>query len=352
MSNALIRDCAEQAIADKVFPGCVVGVIDKTGVRKIFPFGNFTYEIDANPVLENTVYDIASVTKTIPFALTALKLIEQSRLSLEDKIIKYIPEITIPNADKGLVKHLLTYTYVLKKNIDPDFSYEHTKAKDIFDFLFTREFEFLPGTHYQYANVALNLLGIILERVSGEKLYTFAKKIILDPLEMKNSTFHPNDKNLIPPTEIVSWRGEIQGEVHDETASILQKEGFNPGCAGLFSTAGDLLNVAEMILNGGSFRGNAIFNTHSISLMTENVLSGIGEWFGIGWELNQPRFMGDYSHEHMIGKTGFTGTCSIVDPKNGKGLVILSNRTYPKRPPNGDTINSFRRDIANIIFTP
>lgn len=349
MNDSSIRERATKAIANKVFPGCVVGIINKTGERNILPFGNFTYEAGAHPVLENTVYDTASITKTIPVALTAPTLIEQGKLSLEDKIIKYLPEITIPDADKGLIKHLLTYTYVLKKNSDLNFSYEHSKAKDIFEFLFKREFEFLPGTHYQYANAALNLLGIILERISGEKLYALTKRIILDPLEMKNSIFYPHNKDLIPPTEIVSWRGEIQGEVHDETASILQKEDFNPGCAGLFSNVDDLLNVAEMMLHDGVYKGNRLFTPETMALMTTNALSDIGEWSGIGWELNQPIFMGKHAHEHMVGKTGFTGTLIVVDPMRGVGLVLLSNRTYPKRSETA-TIRTTRQDMANIVF--
>lgn len=349
MNEPLIRERATQAIANKTFPGCVIGIVNKKGERTILPFGNFTYETGSRLVTEDTVYDTASITKTIPIALIALTFIEKRKLSLDDKIITYLPEITIENAEKGLIRHLLTYTYVLKKNPDPDFSYEHSKAKDIFSFLFTRDFEFLPGTHYQYANTALNLLGIVLERISGKKLYDLGKETILDSLEMENSTFHPSHKDLIPPTEIISWRGEIQGEVHDETASILQKEGFNPGCAGLFSNAGDLLNVAEMILHNGVYKGNKIFDAQTVSLMTTNALADIGQSCGIGWELNQPKFMGTRAHDHMIGKTGFTGTSIIIDPTNGVALTLLSNRTYPRRG-STEAINEVRRDISDIVL--
>ncbi|MFA5841370.1 MAG: serine hydrolase domain-containing protein [Candidatus Paceibacterota bacterium] len=345
-----IKNILEEAIQGRVFPGATVGILHKDLSRKFVSAGRFEYDSSSPPVLDSTIYDTASITKSIPIALTALMFIEKGLLSLEDRIIKYIPEIIIENAEKALIRHLLTYTYVLKKNSDPNFSYEHSKAEDIFGFLFKREFEFLPGTRYQYSNTPLNLLGIILERISGEKLYSLAGKIVFGPLEMKTSTFLIKDKQKIPPTEIVSWRGKIQGVVHDETAYILGKEGFNPGCAGLFSTTEDILNVAEMILNNGSFRGIKIFGSKTIGLMKANALGDIGEWCGIGWELNQLRFMGDYSHEQMIGKTGFTGTCCIIDPKQSKALVILSNRTYPKRPINGDAINEIRRSISNVVF--
>ncbi len=351
MSNSLIRERATKAIADKVFPGCVVGITNKTGERNILPFGNFTYETDASPVLENTVYDTASITKTIPVALIALKFVEQEKLSLEDKIMEYVPEITTPHADEALIRHLLTYTYVLKKNSDPNFSYEHLQAKDVLDFLYKRELEYLPGTHYQYGNAPANLLGVVLERLSGEKLYTLAQKMIFEPLGMHDSTFHLINKELIPPTEITSWRGEIQGIVHDETAYLLQNGGFDPGCAGLFSSVGDLLNVAEMTLNEGLYKGDKIFDKRTIDMMKSDALEEIGQSHGIGWELNQPRFMGRYTNESMIGKTGFTGTCCIVDPISGLAMVLLSNRTYPKRG-NSDAFYALRRDIADIVFAP
>ncbi len=351
MNDALVRERIERAIAGKIFPGAVVGVVNKEGDRKIISAGSFAYESDSSRVTEETAYDMASVTKSIPVALMAFMFIEQNKLSLDDKVIKYIPEIKIKDAEKGLIKHLLTYTYALKKNPDPNFSYEHAKVSDILDFHFNRDFDFLPGTEYRYGNAPANLIGIILERISGKKLYNLAREMIFLPMNMKNSTFSPENKNMIPPTEIVSWRGTIQGVVHDETAFILQNDGYNPGCAGLFSNAGDLLNVAEMILNGGLYKGKKILIEQTIDVMKSNALREIGQSHGIGWELNQPRFMGRFAHEGMIGKTGFTGTCCIVDPKNGIAMVLLSNRTYPKRG-NPDAFYSLRRDIADIVFTP
>src|SRR3989344_246891 len=199
-----IQNILEKAVREHIFPGAVVGFINKQNERHIIPVGRFEYGSTFPKVTADTVYDTASITKSVPVALIAMKFIEEGKLSLEEKIHTYIPELEGERAEKGLIRHLLTYTYVLKKNSDPNFSYENSKAEDIFDFLFKRDFEFLPGTHYQYSNTPANLLGIILERISGEKLYDLSRKIILDPLEMKNSTFDPEIKSGIPPTEIIS----------------------------------------------------------------------------------------------------------------------------------------------------
>lgn len=338
-----------KAIDDRVFPGAVVGVL-VDGKRQHMAAGRFTYDAASPEVTADTIYDVASITKVVPVALTAIDFIEQKRIDLDDQVVTYLPEIDIKGAEKGLIRHLLTYTYMLQRHPDPNFSYERYTAKDVIDFLFHRPFEFLPGTRHKYSNTPFNLLGLILERISGEKLYTLTRKIILDPLAMVHSTFHPTNKKSIPPTEITAWRGEVQGEVHDETAYIGQKEGYNPGCAGLFSNVDDLLNVAEMVLKKGFFRGKRLFKEETVTLMTTNALANIGESASIGWELNQPYFMGSYAHEHMIGKTGFTGTSIVIDPKKEKAVVMLSNRTYPHRIQNGAT-NAVRSDIADIVLS-
>lgn len=343
-----IKNILEKAVAEKVFPGATVGVID-SGVRRSISAGHFTYE-DASPaVLDDTAYDTASITKTIPVALIALLFIEQGLLSLDEKVITYLPEVTTPGADAALVRHLLTYSYVLKKT--EGFSFEHATAQGLLDYFLTREFEFVPGTKHQYSNAPLVILGMVLERVSGERLYDLADRLVFKPLKMHDSTFFPKNKLAIPPTEVVSWRGVVQGVVHDETACILQREGYEPGCAGLFSTTGDILNVVEMVLNNGVFGGKNIFDPHTIELMETNALESIGAWSGVGWELNTPRFMGDYSHEHMIGKTGYTGTCCVIDPRSKKAFVMFSNMAFPKRPQNTDALNAVRREVANVVFS-
>ncbi len=351
MDETGLRERLNRAISEKIFPGAVVGIANGSGDRKIISVGSFTYDAESPRVTDNTIYDLASITKSIPVALLTLLFIERGKLSLDDRVIKYIPEIHIGYAEKGLIRHLLTYTYALKKNTDPNFSYENSSAKDVLDFHFRREFEFLPGTQYQYGNAPANLLGIILERISGERLDVLAEKMISLPLGMKHSTFHPRDKHQVPPTEIVSWRGTIQGIVHDETAFILQREGYIAGCAGFFSNVDDLLNVLEMIQNNGEFKGRRILREKTIAFMTANALSDIGQSHGMGWELNQPRFMGRFAHERMIGKTGFTGTCCIADLVTGRSFVLLSNRTYPRRG-NNESFYQLRRDIADTIFMP
>src|SRR5665213_4201016 len=100
-----IRERLERAIKEKVFPGAVVGVVTRDGSRALVPVGNFTYEDDSSRVQEDTVYDVASITKSIPTGCIALKLIEEGKLALDDNLVSYLPDYHNNYTDKVLIKH-------------------------------------------------------------------------------------------------------------------------------------------------------------------------------------------------------------------------------------------------------
>lgn len=328
-----IRDRILQAIQEKIFPGCAVGLIRKSGERLILPFGNFTYDIDSLKVKEDSIFDIASITKSIPTSSLTLKLIDEEKLRLDDKLIDFLPEFRSPDRTKILIKHLLTY------GLDFDFrlsSYKNRSADEILEKILNANFRSPPGTTRYYTNATSILLGMVVETILNSTLDKLGEEYFFEPLKMTRTTFWPLGhfkKEEIVPTEIDDWRGRvIQGEVHDESAYAFMKAGRVVGSAGLFSTAPDLLNFLEMFL-------------------TRGVPAGIYE--GLGWELNQPRFMGRYANEKTFGKTGFTGCVVICDIKKGVGIAMLSNATYPRRKPleeHRETINAVRRDLADIIF--
>ncbi len=341
---------AFKAIEDKIFPGCVIGVVKVSGEREILPFGHFTYESDSSSVAEDTIYDLASVTKSIPTGSLALQLIEEGKLNLEDKLIDYVPEFRNSDRENVLIKHLLTYTldgYGLA-------SLKEKTAKGLYETILTHDFENRPGTVFKYSNIPAALLGLVIEKITGEALDVLAEERFFKPLKMNRSTHHPEhfSKDEIVPTEIDDWRGLVQGVVHDESAYVCKQENKIVGHAGLFSTAPDILNFLEMLLHKGTFYGKKYFSDETIAQMGTNQISELGDFTGLGWELNQPRYMGDYCTEHTFGKTGFTGTLCVVDVAKGIGYVILSNRIYPSRPPDSRAINAFRKSIGEIILRP
>jgi len=348
----LIKNRILRAIEQKVFPGCVVGIIRKNGERIVLPFGRFTYEEEAKPVKKDTIFDVASITKSNHTSCLALKLIDEGRLKLEDRLIKFVPEFRNSDRENVLIKHLLTQTLAFDHRVSLSSSKDKT-PDEILEVIFTTEFENKPGRRYFYLNATSILLGLVVERIFAKKLDELAEEIFFNPLQMRRTTFFPLkkfEKDEIMPTEIDNWRGRIiQGEVHDESAFTLQSK-LIVGSAGLFTTVPDLLNFLEMLLNKGELDRKKYFSPEMVELMHTNQLELIGGKIGLGWELCQPRYMGQYCTPKTFGKTGFTGCCCLCDISKEVGIVLLSNYTFPKRKPDATLINQVRRDIADIVF--
>lgn len=326
-----IKVRVDKAIAEKVFPGCVVGIVKKIGERTMLSFGRFTYDVNAPRVAEDTIYDLASVTKSIPTASLALTLIAEGKLRSTDVVVKYLSELK--NDYGATIEDLLTHR-VSGTRLS---TLKNETPAQILKYVFARGFNGPPGGS-SYTNFPALLLGLIVERIAGQPLDGLAQKYFFGPLGMTNTTFFPNvrpTRSNIAPTEI-DERGEVQGLPHDESAYVFAREKRVVGHAGLFSTAPDMLNFLESLLQG----------------KYPDVVDGAQR--GLGWQLDQPWFMGANYGPHTFGKTGFTGTSIVVDIERGIAFVILSNRTYPKRPPDAASINSainpFRADIADMLL--
>src|SRR3989344_7258767 len=326
MLSEVIHERAEQAIKERIFPGCVVGIIRTDGLREIIPVG--TLDGHAS-VQEDTLYDLASITKSIPLVSLALTLATENpgrlpgRFNLPGKVVEYLPELQ--NDHGATIEDLLRYRVT-----GPRLSQLGFKTfEEIRTYVFEHGFDG-PAGDGAYSNLPAFLLGVIVERVTGEILPALANRYFFEPLGMSDTTFFPSDLERIAPTEIVDDE-EIRGIVHDESARVFARARRAVGHAGLFSTAPDLLKFLEALLNG------------KLPAIVE------GAQKGLGWEVKRD-WMGSKGSERVFGKTGFTGTSILCDVERGIGLVILSNRTYPHRPRDNSAINAFRKDIADIVF--
>jgi CubicO group peptidase (beta-lactamase class C family) len=335
----------QQAIDDHIFPGCVIGVVDECGQKLLLPLGHATYLPDAEAVGCDTLFDVASITKSIPVSTLCLIAIEKQLCSVSTPVITFVPELRMNHRADITVWHLLTHTL--------DFGYTLSALKDvpaaqIRDHILSTNLWAAPGTSFFYSNATSILLGMAVERIFGDSLDKLADTMIFSPLAMHRTTFDPStfDVSEIMPTEEDPWRGfTVRGRVHDESAYVLGRI-MCPGSAGLFSTAPDLLAFLRMLLNGG----NRVLKPATIFRLQVNQLSAIGQSAALGWELNRPHYMGSAASEQTIGKTGFTGCSVVVDFAKKLGLVILSNYTYPHRKPDASYINRVRKDIADIVF--
>lgn len=338
-----LKGITKDAIGEKFFPGSVIGVVRKNGSFFIIPAGRFTYANDSPLVKEDTIYDVASITKSIPNSSLALNLIDKGKLRLSDKMITYLPEYQGSFRDDITLFHLLTQTLHFSFPLS---SIAHLKPDEIVEKILHAKLLSIPGENYYYVNATSILLGMVIEKVTGKPLDVQAEEIFFKPLGMTRTTFHPQEK--VPPTEILPSGESIEGIVHDESARTLLPRVV--GSAGLFSSAADLLRFLQVLLGRGNFEGKRFFSEEIVREMYTNQLASSSVNVGLGWELSAA-WMGGKKGESTFGKTGFTGCMVVCDIEKGIGVVLLTNRTYPHRLPTGDAINQVRRDLLDAVFT-
>lgn len=352
----------KDVLTDLLRQAQAAGIFDKAVAGFVLPDG--THEILTLNTPENTVFDIASLTKVCPTSTLALSYILEGKLSVDTKVIDYIPELQTNYRDDIRVFHLLTHSLDYRV---PMKTLRTLPAEGILNALYTYQFDKAPGADFNYGNPASVLLGIILQRLVGKDLQQQGRERFFIPLGMTRSGWDPltRDWNPIPkdeisPTEICSFRGrEIQGEIHDESAWVLRKL-FPVGSAGMFSCVPDLLRFVQMIMNdGAASNGKQVAPKGLLKMVCENAFEGnaarkystaTGACTALGWELNSEKFMGTRVSLHTFGKTGFTGASIVADSEKGAAVVLLSNFTYPHREANADRIHAFRAALSDAFF--
>lgn len=328
--EAAIAAPVNAAIEQRIFPGAVVLVIHHGTVCSAAAFGHSMYDDPGSqPVTVDTPYDIASITKV--FTMTAtLRLLDDSHLHLDTAASHYLPGL---RASGVTVRHLLTHTSGLSLRLS---LLRDRPPQEIRAAIYATEPAYPPGSRVAYVNINSLLLGDIVAHVSGMPLDQSFETLLLHPLGMESTCFNPPPslRPHIPPTEWdEAWRGGlVQGTVHDESTHAL---GGVAGHAGLFSTAADLGRFMQMWLDGGG----ALLRRETVAMATRVQTSGLqlpteGLAFhcGLGWMLGHPVIMPNAPLD-TYGHTGFTGPTLVLVPSRHLGLVILSNRTYPRRTP-------------------
>ncbi len=347
-----IDSLIQKGISLKAFPGAVVlvvrhGVVVKNsayGFAAEYINGNFVKMANPVPMHTDTIFDIASLTKLFT-AVAAMKLYEEGKLSLDMPVAKYIPQFASHGKEKVTIRMLLTHTSGFEPGI-PLWK-ENKSIDERIQTVYNHPLQNPPGTVYQYSDLNMITLGKVIQTVSGEPLDEFIRRNITVPLRMKDTMFNPpaSSRQRIAATEYQPWtkRGMVWGQVHDENAWSL---GGVSGHAGIFSTAYDLAIFSQMILNGGSYDGVQILKPETVRLM-EEVQTLAGHEHALGWEINQPWYMGGLASTETFGHTGFTGTSIVVDKKDDVICIFLTNRVHPVR--TGPSINPYRAGVADDV---
>ena len=347
-SIAILRDSVravlDQARADSAFPGAIAVVGNRDSVLAEYGAGSLDWAPSPRPD-DSTLWDMASLTKVVGLTTAMMQLSEAGKVDLDAPVQRYVKEFQGPNKERVTLRHLLTHSSGLPawrplyKETD---SPAAARALAVATALDT-----LPGIRMVYSDLGAIILGIIVERVSGEPLDAYLARHVFGPLRMTSTTYRPG-RDLLPriaPTEYDPWRQRhIRGEVHDENAYAL---GGVSGHAGLFSTGHDVARFCRMYLNGGMLDGARIVSGKTIRRFTtvqDSMLSNRA----LGWETpNGTNSAGHLFTRPAFGHTGFTGTSIWVDPSRDLFVILLTNRVNPTR--QNLRIGAVRTALADVV---
>jgi uncharacterized protein YbbC (DUF1343 family)/CubicO group peptidase (beta-lactamase class C family) len=343
-----IASVVQEAIRTGKCPGAVV-VVGHQG-RAIYrkAFGHRALVPHEVPMTVHTIFDLASLTKVVATTTAIMQLVEQGKIALSAPVSDYWPEFKANGKEDITVRELMTHYSGLPPDLalKPDWSGYETAMKMIVD----EKPMAPPGSRFIYSDINFETLGELVRRVSGEPLDVYCSKHIFAPLGMKETRFKPPAtwRRRIAPTQYQHGdRGKmLWGEVHDPTAYNM---GGVAGHAGLFSTADDLTIFAQMLLDGGSYKGARILSPLSVEKMTspQNPPDKMVVR-GLGWDLDSPfaSNRGELLAVGSSGHSGFTGTDIWIDPVTKTYILILSNRVHPDG--KGDVV-PMRTKIATLV---
>lgn len=405
-----IDSIALQGMQAEAYPGCHVLIM-----RNGYPvynkhFGHLTYE-GQEAVGEHTLYDLASVSKIAGTLLAVMKLYDEGRFGLTDKVSRYVPELRHTNKENITVQSLLYHESGLpaywpfyqdavdlnsckgglfRKKPDThhtlqvdeelyactDFSYKpeyvsHHPSEaypyQVADSLFVND-AFrqvvlkdivqapLKGHSYRYSCLNFMLLKEMVERITRVPMDIYLDSVFYKPMGLAHTAYLPLrrfPKSAIAPTVKDDFLrgGPLQGFVHDEAAAFM---GGVSGNAGLFSTARDVAQICRLLIDRGVYGDRRYLSRATCELFL--TLKSKSSRRGLGFD--KP----DTEHPDkspctaeapasVFGHTGFTGTCVWADPDNDLVYVFLSNRTYPQ-PFDHTNLNrmDIRRRIQQVMY--
>ena len=341
-----IRNFLQKEVDLKHIPGAVIQVAHKGEILVEEAVGHKAVYPEKEEMELDTVFDLASVTKVVATLPAVLKLIDEGEVRLDDAVQHFLPEFSKNGKGSITLRHLLTHTSGLTAH--RPFHQEKLTVDEILSKIYVEEKEVPVGSKVIYSDLGLITLYKIVEVVTGQEFSSFLKEQFYDPLEMVDTGFNPTfEKERYAATEYVENLGEYKrGIVHDENAEAM---GGVSGHAGLFSTVQDLGNFAEMIEQGGVYKGKRLLSEQALRLSRKNFTSwDSAEYRGLGWQLKSPQFApcGDYFSDLSYGHTGFTGTSIWFDPEVDLRVILLTNRVHFGREPH---IIRLRPRLHNLI---
>jgi serine-type D-Ala-D-Ala carboxypeptidase len=346
MRVAAARAVITAGVEDRAFPAATVEVGTATNVLWQEAFGRLTYDADAALTRDDTVFDLASLTKVVSTTPLVMQQVERGAIGLDDPVARYLDAWRGTDREAVTIRDLLMHSSGLTAYL-PLYR-DHAGRAEFERTICTLPLEYTPRTQSIYSDLGFILLSFILDDLGSAPLptrfETLARQLrVADRLQFDPP---PQWRREIAPTEHDPWRGRVLvGEVHDENAWAL---GGASGHAGLFGTSAAVGAYARHLLQVLAGRTGAFARETLVTFVAKQTLVP-GSSRALGWDTMLPTSScGTRMSPTAFGHTGFTGTSLWIDPERGVYVAFLTNRVHPTR--DNDRIKQIRPAVHDAIM--
>lgn len=377
---AVVDSLIQQAVEREEIPGAVVRIQQEDSVLHYKAYGyaqKYAYGMKPldDPEEMNTghLFDLASLTKVFATTFGLMLLVDEGKVGLDEPIHTYLPKFAGNEKKEITVGHLLTHTSGLPQWYP--LYYSSSDKGERYDQIAGMQLKWPVGGGRHYSDLGFMLLGDIMEKVSGRPLNNFLERELYEPLGLHHTVFNPLERGFekiaatshgnpfekkmvyddefgyrvdVDPDSWKGWRTyTLIGEVNDGNAWYAN--GGVAGHAGLFSTAGDLQKMINLLMDRGSYGGRQIISEAVVdTFLTKNRYGN-----GLGWAMDKAVISAEGSPKGTFGHTGFTGTNVLVIPGYELSLIFLTNRQNTGPRDNGYYFNldPLRQKLAEAAMS-
>ncbi len=329
----------EAGIAEGYCKGAVVLAGTPEEVLLHEAFGHARVEPEQVAMHGDSVFDLASVTKVVAATTACAACVDKGLVDLDRPLRQYLPEMSGKGIEQVTLRQVGAHTSGLdNQKYSPRYRGD-AMIRAMLAAAPCRE----PGSRYEYSCLNFILLGMVVEKVSGQSLSAFCEEHVFRPLGMTDTRFGPVPNSL----RLVGNSVPEPGQISDEQARVA---GRAVGNAGLFSTAPDLARFCRMMLHNGQAGGRRVLSEAVIADMTRRSPAAQSAR-GFGWDLEpagRPKALSDATYYH----TGWTGQSMWIDPGSKRYAIVLTNRDHPR--PIGSLYQrakQFRARVADAALT-
>lgn len=371
MDFSLVDKEVTNGVENGVFPGAVVLVGQAGEVLYRRAIGWRSLEPTRTPLHEETIYDIASLTKPLATTVALMLLVKEKKLRLDDRVTRFFPNFGAQGKQCITFRQLLSHSSGLPawRPYYKEIMQQQTQAgrvgllgtrsarEYVYTQLLREKLDAPPGQKAVYSDLGFMLLGAVIEEISGMELDQYCQEKIFCPLEMSDTSFVNLEKKRrfgvkspeerFAPTERCPWRERMRcAEVHDDNAYAM---GGVAGHAGVFSTVDDLHRLVRCLT--ACYCGEHHFLPAALvrEFWTRDGQVADSTW-ALGWDTPsaQHSSAGELFSARSVGHLGFTGTSVWIDLERQAHVILLSNRVHPSR--ENDKIKTFRPAVHTAVM--